>query len=354
MFSLKNFFINLISKTKFLIKKNRLLYLILEPIYIRMSILLRFIERNKSLIDLKKSNHSLENIFIIDSRVHSMQFDIINLLIRGSNFFYNNKWSLIIYEDTLFRHESKKLTKEIYFNNFINIFFQTLTLLPNQPINIKFIQSSHELLNIINKSKKIFPIKYNFFSGFTKDCHVRNFNTNDLENFKKNQPILKAPKYFSKIFENYLNYRDIKKYNTITIRSKSWNNTQWNTDENDIEIYLKFIKEKNFLDYSFLIIPDTEKDVPKPLIELLESRGLKYHIFHHGSFSIPMRFLAYSNAYYNFCSTNGPANILCFIQNNLFYIFKDPVQSYDYIKFVKQYNKELFKNRKFIFHKKFS
>ena len=337
------------------IRKNKILFFILKPIFILIRTPFRFIMRNQSFLFLKKSNHTMKNIFIVDNRVHSMQFDIVVLLIRGSNFFYKDKWSLIVYQDPFYRYSSRKGNKEIYFNNLINIFFQTLILLPNKPKNIKFVEDIRELSSLINRSTKIFPEKYNYLSGFNKDSQIENFNENDLKNFKKNQPILEAPTYHLKIFQKYLEYWNIDKYCTITIRTKDWNNSQWNTDLNDIEIYLKFIKKNNILDNDFLIIPDTQKEVPKALIDLLIDNDLKFHIYHQGSFSIPMRFLAYSNSYFNFASTNGPpSSFLPFLKNNAYFILKDSVQGEDYVKFFNEYNNNIFLERKIIFFRKYS
>jgi len=111
------------------LKKHKILFSILKSISILIKTPLGFIKRNQSLLDLKRSNHKLKNIFIIDNRVRSMQFDIVVLLIRGSNFFYKDKWNLIIYQDPFYRYDSKKGNKEIYFNYLVNVFFPFKTAL---------------------------------------------------------------------------------------------------------------------------------------------------------------------------------------------------------------------------------
>ena len=65
-----------------------------------------------------------------------------------------------------------------------------------------------------------------------------------------------------------------------------------------------------------------------------------------------MRFLAYSNASFNFCHSNGPTTLLFFMNNNTFNIQKDPNQSDDNDYFVDKFNNEIFKDRKYINYKK--
>ena len=330
------------------IRGNKILYFLLRPL-IEMQKL--FKKRNRSLFDIKQSSNKYRNIFIFDTRVHSIIFDSVVYLIRGSNFFYKDKWSLIIYEDDNYRYGPSDITDDIYRNSLINIFLQSLLILPNPPISIKFINDSYELIRLTKKSNKIFPENYHFLSNETPYL-IKDFNEKDCENFKINQPILKATKYHSKIFENYLNYRNIKDYITITIRTKDWGHDECNTEIDDIKLYLDFIKKNNLEKSEILILPDTQEDVPKEIINFIENNNLKYHLFHHGSFSIPMRFLAYSKAKFNFASTNGPGTILCFIHNHSYLILNDPAQAEDYIKFVNEYNNKVFLKRKVIFHKK--
>ena len=340
-----------IDKLKNILRKNKFTYLIFKPFVNIVRICFSFIFRNRSLLSLNNFSNKSKNIFILDTRIHSIIFDSVLLLIRGSNFFYNDKWTLIIYEDDFHRYSPNEINDEIYLNCLINIFLQSLLILPNPPINIKFVNNSYELLKIMNKSEKIFPEGYNFLSR-NKPYLVGNFNEKDFQNFKKNKPILKANKYYSEIFENYLNYKNIKKYITITIRSKSWANNEWNTDLEDIKLYLDFIKKNNLDKHDVLILPDTQREVPKEIINFIENNNLRYHIFNHGSFSIPMRFLAYSNASFNFCHSNGPTTLLFFMNNNTFNIQKDPNQSDDNDYFVDKFNNEIFKDRKYINYKK--
>lgn len=301
------------------------------------------------LVRKKKSTHN--NLFIFDTRIHSIIFDSFVLLVRGSNFYYNNKWNLIIFEDENYRYAETLVNKEIYINSLINIFLQSLLILPNPPITIKFVNNSHELLKIIKESNKIFPEDYNFFIA-KKPYLVKDFNQKDFKNFQINQPILKSTKFYSEIFENYLKYRNISNYITITIRCKSWSKNHWNTDVNDIAIFLNFIKKNNLNNYDILIIPDTQQDVPEEIIDVLKNENLRYHLFHHGSFSIPMRFLAYSKAFFNFASTNGPTTMLWFIENNSFFILKDEKQRDDIKNFMNKFNKKIYPGRSVIFHTK--
>jgi hypothetical protein len=343
---------NLFIILKSWIKKKKFLYSKLRSIYIFIKTLPNFLKRNKSLISFKKLKKGNENIFIFDARSHSIIFDSVLLLARASNFFYNNQWVLIIYEDDLIRYSDHDINNEIYSNSLINIFLQSVLILPNPPNLIKFIHNSRELLKTINKAKKIFPENYSFF-GTNKQYLVKDFKQSDFENFKLNQPTFKATKYHSNIFENYLNYRDIKQYITITIRTKSWGNPSWNTDLHDLKIYLDFIKKNNLENIDILILPDTQQDVPKEIIDYIKKNSLKYHLYHHGSFSIPMRFLAYSNASFNLASTNGPATILFFIDNNSFFLIKDEKHSKDVQNLVNKFNEKIFLGRKFIIHKNY-
>ena len=276
-------------------------------------------------------------------------------LIRASNFYYNKKWSIIIFEDASLRYHEKEISHETYINNLVNIFFQSILILPNPPISVKIINNHNELEKIIKNSKKIFPKNFSPY-GITygpKWYLVKDFDKEDFENFKANQPILRLSQYHSKIFENYLNYRNIKEYITITLRSKDWEKQNWNTDLQDIKLYLDFISKNNLIKYDVLILPDTEKDIPKEIISFIENNRLKYHIFHHGSFSIPMRFAAYSNSKFNFVAQNGAALPILFLKNNSFVILKDPIQANDYEKFINRLNKDIFINRKYIMIKKF-
>tara|TARA_B110000027_G_scaffold134093_1_gene164884 strand:+ start:1799 stop:2842 length:1044 start_codon:yes stop_codon:yes gene_type:complete len=341
-----------IDKLKNILKKNKFTYLIFKPFVNIVRICFSFIFRNRSLLSLNNFSNKSKNIFILDTRIHSITFDSVVLLIRGSNFFYNDKWTLIIYEDDFQRYSPTDVNDEIYLNSLINIFLQSLLILPNPPNTIKFVNNSYELLQIINKSDKIFPEDYNFLSD-NKAYKVEDFNEKDFQNFKKNKPILKANKYYSEIFENYLNYKNIKKYITITIRSKSWANNEWNTDLEDIKLYLDFIKKNNLNNYEVLIIPDTEQELPKVIKDFIEKNNLKYNLFHHSSFSVPMRFLAYSKASFNFGSTNGPLAMLWFMKNDAFFILKDSNQGEDVKNFVDKFNKNIFLDRKFYFHKRY-
>ena len=354
--------LSFLKVVKNFIKKNKFLYLPLISslvflvrlkdtcIYI-LKIPFKFILRNRSLFNSSKTSNFCKNIFIFDTRINSIIFDSVLLLIRGSNFFYNDKWTLIIYEDNFYRYSDKIVSKEIYFNSLINIFLQSLLVLPNPPISIKFVNNSYELLGVIKKSNKMFPEDYNFLID-KKAYLIRDFNQKDFQNFKINKPILETTKYHSKIFENYLNYRNIKEYITITLRTKNWANQQWNTNLEDLKLYIDFIKKNNLKDHDVLIIPDTQQDVPKEIISYIKDNNLRYHLFHHGSFSIPMRFLAYSNASFNLTSTNGPATMLFFIDNNSFFLIKDEKQSKDIQNFANKFNEKIFLGRKFIFHEK--
>jgi len=341
----------MLKKIKILIKKNHFTYFILKRFINILKFYIEIISRNRSLFSINNFSNKHKNVFILDTRIHSIIFDSVVLLIRGSNFFYNDKWTLIIYEDDFHRYASKVVNDEVYFNSLINIFLQSLLILPNPPIHIKFINNSYELLEIIKKTKKMFPENYNFLDN-KKTYLINNFNEKDFENFKINKPILKATKYYSEIFEKYLNYRNIKEYITITIRTKNWSTSDWNTDVEDIKLYIDFIKKNNLKNHEIIIIPDTQQDVPKEIMEIIKNENLKYHLFHHGSFSIPMRFLAYSNASFNLASTNGPATMLFFIDNNSFFLIKDEKQSKDVQNFVNKFNEKIFLGRKFIFHKK--
>ena len=341
-----------IDKLKNILRKNKFTYLIFKPFVNIVRICFSFIFRNRSLLSLNNFSNKSKNIFILDTRVHSIIFDSVVLLIRGSNFFYNDKWTLIIYEDDFQRYSPTAVNDEIYLNSLINIFLQSLLILPNPPNTIKFVNNSYELLQIINKSDKIFPEDYNFLSD-NKAYLVRDFNEKDFQNFKKNKPILKANKYYSEIFKKYLKYKNIKKYITITIRSKSWANRKWNTDLEDIKLFLDFIKKNNLNNCDVLIIPDTQEETPKEIIKFIKNSNLRYHVFNHGSFSISMRFLAYSKSTFNFVAQNGSALPILFLKNNSFVILKDPVQANDYENFINRLNKDIFVNRKYIMIKKF-
>ena len=276
-------------------------------------------------------------------------------LIRASNFFYNKKWSIIIFEDASLRYHEKEISHETYANNLVNIFFQSILILPNPPISIKIINNNDELKKIIKISKKILPENFSLLGATagTKWYNIKNFEEKDFENFKINQPILRESKYHSKIFENYLNYRNIKEYITITIRSKHWEKKYWNTDLQDMKLYLDFIKENNLENHDVLILPDTEEDISKEIINFIEDNKLRYHIFYHGSLSIPLRFLAYLKASFNFCSSNGPpSTLLSFIPANSFFLNKDVTQV-AYEPFIDKLNKYAFSNRKFILKKLF-
>jgi len=355
--------LSFLKVVKNFIKKNKFLYLILtsclvflvrlkdKSIYI-IKIPFQFVLRNQNLFHQNKISNFYKNIFIFDTRIHNVIFDSVSLLIRGSNFFYNEKWTLVIYEDNFYRYNDKIVSKEIYFNCLINIFLQSLLVLPNPPTSIKFVKNGYELLRIIKKSNKMFPEDYNFLIN-KKAYLMKNFNEKDFQNFKINQPVLKSNKYHSEIFENYLNYRNIKEYITITIRTKNWASQQWNTNLEDLKLYIDFIKKNNLKDYDVLILPDTQQDVPKEMISYIKDNNLRYHLFHHGSFSVPMRFLAYSKSYFNFASTNGPTQYLFYIKNNCFYIFKDSAQDNHVINHINIFNKNIFLDRKFVIKKNY-
>ena len=342
---------NLFKHIKLLIKKNNFLYSVLKTFIGFIRKCFDFILRNRSLLIIKSSS-KYKNIFIFDARNNSILFDSVFLLLRASNFFYNDKWSIIIYEDDLYRYADKVVSKEIYFNNFVSIFLQSLLILPNPPITIKFVKDNYKLLKIIRNSNKIFPENYSYLSE-TNAYSVTDFNEKDFQNFRINQPIMKFTKYHSEIFENFLNYRNIKEYVTITIRTKNWSNSDWNTNIDDIKLYIDFIKKNNLNKFDILILPDTERDIPKEIMDFIQKNDLKYHIFIQGSFSIPIRFLTYSKASFNFASNNGPTAMLLLIKNNTFYISKDQHQGDDVEKFVQKFNKDIFLDRKFIFNKRY-
>jgi hypothetical protein len=52
-------------------------------------------------------------------------------------------------------------------------------------------------------------------------------------------------------------------------------------------------------------------------------------------------------------SSNGPCTLLLFMKNNSFLICKDPAQGSNLQEFINKFNKDIFKNRKFVFHKKY-
>ena len=341
---------------KKLLKKNKYIYKTLSNLNNFLLKRLNFIFRNRSLFVVKKFSNNNKNIFILDTRIHSIIFDSVMLLIRASNFFYKEKWEVIIYEDDFYRYQHKHVPLEIYFNSLINIFLQSLLILPYPPSSIRFVKNSKELLKIINNSNKVFPENYNFLTN-RKSYLITDFNEKDFQNFKINQPVLKATEFHSKIFENYLGYRNIKEYITITIRDKSQPNrgaSSWNTDIDDAKLYINYIKENHLEKYPILLIPDTEKDVATEIVDLIKANNLKFFIFHHGSFSIPMRFLAYSKSNFNFFSTNGPCALLFFIKNNSYMILKDLAQGNNVQNFVKKLDKNIFLKRKFVFYEKYN
>ena len=343
---------NLLEHIKHLIKKNNFLYSVLKSFIGFIRKCFDFILRNRSLLTIKRSSNKYKNIFIFDTRNNSILFDSVFLLLRASNFFYNDKWSIIIYEDDLHRYSTFDTSKEVYSNNLINIFLQSLLILPNPPITIKFVQDNYQLLRIIRNSNKIFPENYSYLSDAT-GYNVTDFNEKDFQNFKTNQPILKFMKYHTEIFENFLNYRNIKEYVTITIRTKNWSNSQWNTNLEDFKLYLDFIKKNSLNNHDILILPDSERDVPKDIMKFIQQNNLKHYMFSQGLFSIPLRFLAYSKASFNFGSTNGATAVLLLIKNNTFYISKDIHQGDNIEKFVHKFNKDIFLDRKFIYNKKY-
>ena len=340
------------KKIKNFIKKNRLLYIAIKAFLDILRLDFSFFSRNKSILNLNQFSNNYKNIFILDTRIHSIIFDSVMLLIRGSNFFYNDRWSIIIYEDKNVRKSENDITREIYLNSLINIFLQSLLILPNPPISVKLINNTYEMIKIINKSNKLFPEDYNFFDN-KKSYLARDFNEKDFQNFKVNQPILKSTKYYLEIFQNYLSYRNINKFITITIRTKNWSNDNWNTNLEDMKLYLDFIKNNNLIDFDILILPDTQADVPREIISFLKNNNLKYHFFNHGAYSIPLRYLAYSKSSFNLGSTNGPVTLLFFIENNSFVIWKESGQIQDFKYFTSRLNKDLFFKRKFIFYEKF-
>jgi hypothetical protein len=342
----------MLKKVEKYLKKNKFTYYIFKPFVHYFRDCFFFISRNRNLLNINNFSNKYKNIFILDTRVHSIIFDSVVLLIRGSNFFYNDKWSLIIYEDDLHRYNKEALTKEIYLNSLVNIFLQSLLILPNPPINIKIVNNSYELLKIIKQSNKMFPENYNYLNK-NKQYLLNDYNEKDFQNFKINRPILKANRYYSEIFKKYLTYRNIKKYITITIRTKSWSNTEWNTNLEDMKLFINFIKKNNLKKYDLLILPDTEEDIPKKLLNFIKKNNLKYHIFNQGAFSIPLRLLSYSKSLLNMGSTNGPVAMWMFIKNNAYLIMKDPNNYFELKKFIKKFNKEIFPSKKFFTYKKF-
>ena len=240
----------------------------------------------------------------------------------------------------------------MYSNNLINIFLQSLLILPNPPITIKFVKDNYKLLKIIRNSNKVFPEDYNYL-GDTTAYSVTDFNEKDFKNFRTNQPIFKFMKYHKEIFENFLKYRNIENLLQLPSELKNWSNSHWNTNLDDIKLYLDFIKKNNLGSYDILILPDTEVDIPNEIINYIEINHSNYHVFSQGSFSIPLRFLAYSEAFFNFASNNGPTAMLLLMKNNTFYISKDPHQGDDIEKFVHKFNKDIFLDRKFIFNKRY-
>ena len=190
-------------------------------------------------------------------------------------------------------------------------------------------------------------------SIFRKWYLYEDFNEEDFKNFRQNIPILKASDYHLNILKKFLDHRNIKKYITITIRSKDWEHNNWNTSVKDVETYLDYINKNNLDDCDILIIPDTEKDLPEEIINTLKKNNKPFHIFFHGSYSVPLRFSVYSKADFNFASSNGPASILFFIKNNCYYTFKTSAKIDEIHKFVKKFNENIFKGRKFILNTKY-
>jgi len=340
------------KQIKELLIKNRSIYKFLQFLIIKKKeFFLKRKNKKKKLVNITEDL----NFYIVDTRISTFRWDSVMGLIRASNFFYNKKWSIIIFEDASLRYHEKEISLEIYTNNLINIFFQSILILSNPPTSIKIINNNDELKKIIKISKKIFPENFSLLGATTgtKWYKIENFEDKDFENFKINQPILRASKYHSKIFKNYLDYRNIKEFITITIRNKHWEKTNWNTDIKDMKLYLDYIKKNNLENHDVLILPDTEEDISKEIINFVEDNKLRYHIFYHGSFSIPLRFLAYSKSNFNFSSTNGPPILLFFIKNNSYIILKDPINGDIVQNFVKKLDKNIFLKRKFKFYEKY-
>ena len=93
--------------------------------------------------------------------------------------------------------------------------------------------------------------------------------------------------------------------------------------------------------------------MPEEIINTLKKNNKPFHIFFHGSYSVPLRFSVYSKADFNFASSNGPASILFFIKNNCYYTFKTSAKIDEIHKFVKKFNENIFKGRKFILNTKY-
>ena len=105
-------------------------------------------------------NEENYNVYIFDTRNSTFRWDSFVGLVRASNLFYKKKWSLIIYEDNLCRYHEKIIDDDIYKNNLINIFFQSILLLPNPPASIKIIKNKSELISIYKDAKKLLPYSF--------------------------------------------------------------------------------------------------------------------------------------------------------------------------------------------------
>ena len=344
---------NLIKFIKDIIKKNKFLYQLFKNMNFIFKNLFH-IKKNLNFFTNQK-NENDENIYLIDNRFSTFRWDSFTGLVRASNYFYKKNWSLIIYDNENYRYHKKIISKEIYNNNLINILFQSILILPNPPQTIKIINNGFEIIKIKKKTKKIFPKNSDLFQFTEKKKWylVGDFKDQDFQDFQINQPILKSSEFHRKIFKNFLTNRNIENYVTITIRDKEWEKKEWNTTISDINQYLDYINNNNLRNNHILIIPDTEKEIPHDVIEQIKDQKLNFHIFNHGSFSIPMRFLAYSEANFNFISTNGPIMMLLFLSNNLFYIHKDYINYENIYIFIEKFNKLIFKSRKVIHKKNF-
>tara|TARA_Y100000389_G_C17428596_1_gene501127 strand:- start:199 stop:1248 length:1050 start_codon:yes stop_codon:yes gene_type:complete len=328
---------------------------LIKKIYIFFKEFLYVLKNDKLNFFFNFKNEENHNVYIVDTRNSTFRWDSFIGLVRASNLFCEKKWSLIVYEDNLCRYDEKIIDDNIYKNNLINIFFQSILLLPNPPTSIKIIKNKSELISIYKTAKKLLPYGF-MLSGesiFRRWYLLEDFNEKDFKNFEQNNPILKTSDYYLNILKKFLDHRNIKKYVTITIRSKDWEHNNWNTSVKDVETLLDYINKNNLGDCDILIIPDTEKDLPEEIINTLKKNNKPFYIFFHGSYSVPLRFSAYSKANFNLGTTGGPMSMLFFIKNDSFLILKDEIQGESVKKFVKKFNENIFKGRKFILNTKY-
>lgn len=269
-------------------------------------------------------------VYFYDRRICTYRFDLLDGLLWSHSYasYQCKKLTVVLYDPYGgVRIDGPDVsTNDKRLNLLTNIFFEGLSLVSskddiiyirNLPL-LYFLWLFYLPINSLPKGyNPIFPNRR--YTVFELIYDSKKFNFNPLSYTESD--------IYKELINKYLNNNQISKYITITIRNKSWEHTDWNTDQAS---FTKLIDELNKLynkfNFTLIIIPDYEDIYNDSIYIPIKNAKFRYIYSHESALSIRFRFSIYKNSLLNIASTNGPTCLLLESECVNFYVNQDDMK----------------------------